>query len=209
MVVSSWWMAFWCSSRWWLSTQIHQMWRSQHLCVAMGVLLLGLVGVAVLVPVGDGVDMLGMLQPFSWYLHLFQANIHIVLHSTGTWWFPCVLRVWLVVFPLFPRVGWWELLPWGLVHLLQSWHYGGCGKGVVLWVCPWHPQAILHYCVSKVCRSGSSWIVLWNSSSSLGWCGHSVWLCQVLLLDQSVVSTLTVHQQLASPFQVSTLIVTS
>ena len=30
----------------------------------MGVLVLGLVGVAVLVPMGDDVGMLGMLQPF-------------------------------------------------------------------------------------------------------------------------------------------------
>ena len=82
---------------------------------------------------------------------LIQANIHIVLHGTGTWWFPCVLRVWLVVFSPFPKVGWWELLPWGWVHLLQSWHHGGCGKGVVLWVCPWYPQAILPLLCQQEC----------------------------------------------------------
>ena len=38
---------------------------SQHPGVAMGVLVLVLVGVAVLVPVVSDVGMLGMLQPFS------------------------------------------------------------------------------------------------------------------------------------------------
>ena len=40
------------------------MYKNQHPGVAMGILVLRLVGVAVLVPVGDDIDMLGILQPF-------------------------------------------------------------------------------------------------------------------------------------------------
>ena len=181
------------------------MWRSQHLCVAMGILVLGLVGVAVLVPVGDGIDMLGMLQPFSWYLHWFQANIH------------CLARYWHLVIPMCPlcmacsisslskggmmRASPLRMSPSSTVMPRCD----GCGKGIVLWVCPWYPQAILPLLCQQGCAGvGHLGLSSGTPVSSLGWCGHGVWLCQVLLLDQSVVSTLTGHQQLASPFQVST-----
>ena len=99
-------------------------------------------------------------------------------------------------------VEWWELLLLGLVHLLQSWHHGGCGMGIELWVHPWYPQAILPLLSLQGCTGvGHLGLSSGTPVSSLGWCGHGELLCQVPPLDQPGVSTLTVHLQQASPSQ--------
>ena len=206
MVVSSWWMAFWYSSQWWLSIQIHQMWKKVSTYMLPWMFWYW--------------DWLEWLSWFLWVMALacwacFNHFPDVFIYSRPIYTLSCMvlelgdshvfLHVWHVVFSPFLKVGWWELLPLGWVHLLQSWHHGGCGKGIVLWVCPWYPQAILPLLCQQGCAGvGHLGLSSGTPVSSLGWCGHGEWLCQVLPLDQSEVSTLTGHQQLASPFQVST-----
>ena len=56
--------------------QIHQRGSSQCQGLAMGILGLMLAGVAVMVPVGGDIGMLGMIQQDVWCLSWFLASIH-------------------------------------------------------------------------------------------------------------------------------------